>query len=77
MKADLSLALLRDRSWRGGPRAAAYAHVCLAMNVVVSLLWIAMSTHDVDACGRPLGTGLKRLWGSSKLNSEGTARIDL
>ena len=65
---------LRDADWLTGERARIYARLWLAVSVIVSVVWVALSRGGVDLAGHALGTDFTSFWTASQMSLAGHAQ---
>lgn len=59
--------LVRDADWFHGRRARAYLVILATMSALAALIYLALSHHDLDVMGKPLGTDFASFWTASHL----------
>ena len=65
------LRFVRDADWLTAERAGIFARLWLAISVLVSVGWLALSRHNVDWLGKPVGTDFASFWTASRLALSG------
>jgi hypothetical protein len=63
----MSLEFLKRANWLDEERLTGYARIFLALYVVMSIAWVALSPNLIDPNGKPIGPDFMNVWSAGKL----------